>query len=100
MKRLLVFLFCALLGCGGSKAPPLSSDSKAMIRKFEEHLPNHKTQLFEGLCKEVDRLHNSNKISDEEFQSLHSVCGPASTGQWDRAKTNLEPLSKAMNEQK
>lgn len=99
MKRLIVLSFCVLMGCG-SKMPPLSSESKAMIRKFDEHLPKHKTQLFEGLCKDVEKLHSSNKISDQEFEALHSVCGPASTGQWDRAKSNLDPLLKTMNEQK
>ena len=99
MKRALLLVGCLLLGCG-AKVPPLSSESKAMVRKFETHMPQHKTQLFEGLCKDVEKMHDSKKITDEEYKALHSVCGPASTGQWDRAKSNLDPLLKAMNEAK
>jgi hypothetical protein len=96
---MLGFAVCVALGCG-AKVPPLSSDSQAMVRKFDEHFSRHKTQTFEGLCKDVDKMHNSKKITDEEFDALHKVCGPASTGQWDRAKANLDPLLKAMNEKK
>ena len=99
MRQLILLLPLALLGCG-SKVPPLSSESKAMVRKFEEHLPRHKTQTFETLCKDVEKMHDTNKISDEEFEALHKVCGPASTGQWDRAQSNLQPLLQAADEKK
>src|SRR5262245_61735344 len=99
MKRIMALSFCVLMGCG-AKVPPLSSESKAMIRKFEAQFSAHKTQTFDQLCKEVDKLHSSKKITDQEFEALHGVCGPASTGQWDRAKPNLELLVKAANEQK
>jgi hypothetical protein len=99
MKRIIALSFCVLMGCG-AKVPPLSSESKAMIRKFDDQFSKHKTATFEQLCKEVDKLHSSNKISDQEFEALHGVCGPASTGQWDRAKPNLDLLLKALDEQK
>jgi hypothetical protein len=99
MKRVLIFTACLALGCG-AKVPPLSSESQAIVRKFEEHLPKHRTQLFEGLCKDVEKLHDTKKITDEEYAALHNVCGPASTGQWDRAQENLEPLKKAVSEKK
>src|SRR5262245_20314118 len=94
MKRLLAFAFCLVLGCG-AKVPPLSSESQLMVRKFEDHMPRHKTQTFESLNKDLEKLHDSKKITDEEYQVLHKVCEPASKGQWDRATTALEPLLKA-----
>ena len=99
MRRISVFALVMLAGCG-AKTPPLSSESKAMVSRFEEHLPRHKTQTFEGLCKDVEKMHDTKKISDLEYDALHKVCGPASTGQWDRAKVALDNLVKSVDEKK
>jgi hypothetical protein len=99
MKRIVILMLLAGLGCG-SKPPPLSAESKAMILKFDEHLSRHKTQTFEGLCEQIEKLHETKRITDEEHSALHKVCGPASTGQWDRAKAALDPLLKAMSSEK
>lgn len=95
MKRLLVLVACFAVGCGG-KAPQLSQQGETLVKKFEQQLPQHQTAAFEQLCKEVDKMHDQKKLSDEEYQALHKVCGQAKDGQWDRATENLKPLTESL----
>ncbi len=95
MKRLLALVACLAVGCGG-KSPQLSQQGQAMVKKFEQQLPQHKTPTFKQLCEEVDKMHDQKKLSDEEYQARHKVCGQAKDGQWDRAAANLKPLSDAV----
>ena len=99
MKRLLALVACFVVGCGG-KAPQFSQQGQAMVMKFKQQLPQHRTAAFEQLCKEVDKMHNQKKLSDEEHQALHKVCGQAKDGQWDRAEANLKPLTESLAEKK
>ena len=99
MKRLLALVACFAVGCGG-KALQFSQQGQAMVKKFEQQIPQHKTAAFEQLCKEVDKMHDQKKLSDEEYQALHKVCGQAKDGQWDRAAANLKPLTDARAEKK
>ena len=95
MKRLAALVALLALGCGG-KAPPLSPQGEAMVKRFEQNLPAHKTAAFKQMCEEVERYHKDGKISDEEYQSLHKVCGYGKDGVWDRAASNLKPLAAAV----
>jgi hypothetical protein len=99
MKRLLALFACVVVGCGG-KVPPLSSQAQALVKKFEQQLPKHQTAAFDQLCKEVDKMHEQKKLTDEEYQALHKVCGQAKDGQWDRATDNLKPLKESMEAKK
>lgn len=98
-RRLWLLPVCLAVGCS-AKVPPLSPASQAMVRKFEQQIDRHKTQTFEEMCKEIEKLHSDKKITDEEHAALHSVCGQASRGEWDRAKGNLDLLVKSMAEKK
>ena len=95
MKRLLALVACLAVGCG-AKAPQFSQQGQALVKKFEQQLPAHQTVAFEQLCKEVEKMHDQKKLSDEEYQALHKVCGQAKEGQWDRASANLKPLTEAL----
>ena len=99
MKRLLALVVCFAVGCGG-KPIQFSQQGQALIRKFEQQLQQHQTAPFEQLCKEVDKMHDQKKLSDEEYQALHKVCGQAKAGQWDRAAANLKPLTESLAEKK
>ena len=99
MKRLLAVVACFAVGCGG-KAPEFSQQAKAIVKKFEQQLPQHKTASFKQLCEEVDKMHDQKKLSDEEYQALHKVCGQAKEGQWDRAAANLKPLTESLAQTK
>ncbi len=94
MKRLMVVVICFVGGCGG-KAPPLSAQAKTMAKKFEQQLPQHKTEIFKQLCDEIEKMHTGKKLTDEEYTALHKVCGPAKEGQWDRAESALKPLKES-----
>lgn len=99
MKRLLALVACFAVGCGG-KAPQFSQQGQAMVKKFEQQMPQHKTVAFKQLCEEVDKMHKEQKLTDEEHQALHKVCGQAKEGQWDRATANLKPLTDSLAEKK
>ena len=95
MKRWLSLAACLVLGCGG-KPLQFSEPGKAMVQRFEAQLPQHKTAAFKQMCEELDRMHKDGKVSDEEYEALHRVCGQAKEGQWDRAASSLKPLSEAL----
>jgi hypothetical protein len=99
MRRAALIAVAVMLGCSG-KTAPLSSEGQAMLKKFETHLPRHKVEAFESMCKDVEKLHDSKKITPEEYEALHKVCGPASTGQWDRAQVAFDALTKAQQAEK
>ena len=95
MKRVLSLVACLAVGCGG-KATQFSQQGQAIVKRFEQQMPQHQTAAFEQLCKEVEKMHDQKKLSDEEYQALHSVCGQAKEGQWDRATANLKPLTESL----
>jgi len=95
MKRSLALAACFVVGCG-AKVPQFSQQGQALVKKFEQQVPQHQTAAFEQLCKEVDKMHDQKKLSDEEYQALHKVCGQAKEGQWDRAAANLKPLTESL----
>ena len=92
MKRLFAFVACFAVGCGG-KVPQFSQQGQAMVKKFEQQVPQHQTAAFKQLCDEVEKMHKQKKLTDEEHNALHKVCGQAKEGQWDRAAANLKPLT-------
>ena len=94
MKRLIPLLVLLTLGCG-SKAPPMSEQAKSLAKKFEQQLPKHSAPTFKQLCGDVDKMHDQQKLTDEEYNALHKVCGQAKEGQWDRAASALKPLLEA-----
>jgi hypothetical protein len=99
MKRLTVLLALLVAGCGG-KAPPMSAQAKSLAKKFEQQLATNNPAIFKQLCDEVEKMHTSKKLTDEEHEALHKVCGQAKDGQWDRAKAALKPLLEAIEAEK
>ena len=99
MKRLAVILTCFAFGCG-HKAPPFSAQAQGLLKKIEQIMPDRKTAVFDQLCKEIDKQHDQNKLTDEEYNALHKVCVQACAGQWDRAEAALKPVLAAQGQKK
>ena|SRR3972149_1343812 len=97
-ERFVLAGMCLMIGCG--EAPKFSAQAQGMLKKFEQQMPQHKMQTFEQICKSVEKMHDDKKLTDEEYEALHRVCGQASTGQWDHAEEALKELVETHGSQK
>src|SRR5437870_3107928 len=91
MKRWLFALPFLLLGCG-AKVPQFPAEEQDLLKRFEKEIAGHKVPALKQLCDRVDKLHDEQKLTDEQYQALHKVCGPAVEGQWDRADALIKSL--------